>query len=298
MHIISDAGHVIDADMSLSIVDGQPCIIIESSGGASATRPRRNPEYNLLVTTVLQRLAKHGVDLTGIYLESAKVASLSAADRLLSMSESYPISLQQVDTEELRKRIGRGIAEMHQAAGTNSSGNAQKRIRFSLSRAIAVAELDPPTVDLSADAPDELSVPSLTETERTYMRAARIGQGAFREKLLARYGSRCPLTGIKSPDLLIASHIKPWSACSTAERLDIENGILLSSLADRLFDQGLLTFDHGGGVVLSSTLAASDCAILSQHLSPSIDLTAGNCRYLEYHRCIVFEGTVTHHVDA
>ena len=82
----------------------------------------------------------------------------------------------------------------------------------------------------------------------------RIGQDIFRKALLAYWNGRCPLTGIADPELLRASHIKPWSACETdAERLDVHNGLLLSALWDAAFDKGLVTFADDGTPILSPT---------------------------------------------
>jgi len=41
----------------------------------------------------------------------------------------------------------------------------------------------------------------------------------------------------------LASHIKPWSACTNEERLDTRNGLLLSALMDKLFDRYFITFE-------------------------------------------------------
>jgi len=60
--------------------------------------------------------------------------------------------------------------------------------------------------------------------------------------------------GIAVPDLLVASHIKPWSKCSDKERLNPRNGLCLSSLHDAAFDIGLITLDEKFRVVLSKQL--------------------------------------------
>ena len=39
----------------------------------------------------------------------------------------------------------------------------------------------------------------------------RVNQNAFRQIVLANYSGKCAITGIDIPDLLIASHIIPWS---------------------------------------------------------------------------------------
>lgn len=63
----------------------------------------------------------------------------------------------------------------------------------------------------------------------------RINQNVFRQIILANYDYKCALSGIDIPELLVASHIIPWSE-NPKERLNPENGICLSSLYDKAFD--------------------------------------------------------------
>lgn len=71
-------------------------------------------------------------------------------------------------------------------------------------------------------------------------------QWAFRTSLLTNYDKTCCISGIKEPRLLVASHIIPW-ADNKSKRLDPANGLLLNTMLDRAFDQGMITFhpiDH------------------------------------------------------
>jgi len=81
----------------------------------------------------------------------------------------------------------------------------------------------------------------------------RVNQSVFRQMVLMNYSSKCAVTGIDIPDLLFASHIKPWSTHET-ERLNPENGICLSALYDKSFDKGYIGFDSNYKVLLSSAL--------------------------------------------
>jgi putative restriction endonuclease len=56
------------------------------------------------------------------------------------------------------------------------------------------------------------------------------------------FGSRCGVSQIGLPELLIASQILPWEVYAS-ERLNVRNGICLSRLHDAAFDRGLITFD-------------------------------------------------------
>lgn len=71
----------------------------------------------------------------------------------------------------------------------------------------------------------------------------RLGQGEFKKNVIKVWGSKtCALTGIDVPQMLTASHIKPWAECESGEHLDGCNGILLASHIDKLFDSHLITF--------------------------------------------------------
>ena len=60
----------------------------------------------------------------------------------------------------------------------------------------------------------------------------RINQNVFRAMILNNYRTRCAITGIDIPELLIASHIIPW-AKDEENRLNPSNGICLSALYDK-----------------------------------------------------------------
>lgn len=81
----------------------------------------------------------------------------------------------------------------------------------------------------------------------------RLNQSFFRKAILASYNSRCCITGLNIPELLIASHIVPWSI-DEKNRLNPENGLCLNSIHDRAFDCGLITIDLDYKVKLSQYL--------------------------------------------
>lgn len=121
--------------------------------------------------------------------------------------------------------------------------------------------------------------PQNTEVERLVVQ--RIGQAQFRSALLEYWDGSCCLTGINDPNLLRASHIKPWALCDNdAERLDVHNGLLLSALWDAAFDKGLVTFDENMLVRFSPRL--SQTAILSLKHSSNIVLTGLSAMHKEY----------------
>ena len=128
----------------------------------------------------------------------------------------------------------------------------------------------------------------------------RKGQDYFRRMILANYGGRCALTGIDIPQLLLASHIIPWADKShKKDRLNPCNGICLSALYDKAFDQGLITISPDDYcVVLSSVLRENETkeyydkhfgCIKGQKLTlPTEYLPSRD--FLAYHRDKVFVG--------
>ncbi len=84
----------------------------------------------------------------------------------------------------------------------------------------------------------------------------RVNQSVFRQIVLANYDGKCALTGIDLSELLVASHIIPW-ADNVQERLNPENGICLSSLYDKAFDKGLISFTNDQHIIFSVRLKAN-----------------------------------------
>jgi putative restriction endonuclease len=96
-----------------------------------------------------------------------------------------------------------------------------------------------------------------TEVERLVRQ--RVGQNKFRDAMLDYWGGACAVTGIAIPEVLRASHAKPWAECeSDAERLDVFNGFLLSANLDALFDRFLISFDEQGVLVIAPALTGLD----------------------------------------
>ena len=89
---------------------------------------------------------------------------------------------------------------------------------------------------------------ALENTEKLQLVKSRRGQGLFRANLEA-IEPACRVTGVTNKALLIAGHIKPWSECNNAERLDGNNGLPLSPHIDKLFDRGWITFTDAGDLL-------------------------------------------------
>lgn len=127
----------------------------------------------------------------------------------------------------------------------------------------------------------------LTETEKETLIKARRGQGKFRALLLSRE-IKCRVTNVNKPEHLIASHIKPWRSASNIERLDPENGFMLTPSIDHLFDKGFISFENNGNILLADTadrVSMEKMGIISEGTPKNIGaLTSGQKEYLDWHR--------------
>ena len=91
------------------------------------------------------------------------------------------------------------------------------------------------------------------KTERKGLVNTRVGQGWYRDALIERWNGTCPLTGCSQLKILIASHIVGWAE-DESNRLNVDNGILLSPNADALFDKNLISFTDDGELQRQKTL--------------------------------------------
>lgn len=150
---------------------------------------------------------------------------------------------------------------------------------------------------LSITLPDELlhlferqtaPLPKTTEVERLVIQ--RVGQDLFRAALRKYWHDRCAITGLEVPDLLRASHIKPWADCEkNAERINVYNGFLLAPHFDLAFDKGFFTVDDEGQVIVSPTLPEEARVLLGFDKPLRVSALRNEHRvYLEWHRERVF----------
>lgn len=135
------------------------------------------------------------------------------------------------------------------------------------------------------------ALPPEGTTQREQVIAARVGQGVYRERLLAKWDGACAVTGLAVPELLMASHAKPWKVASNAERLDGENGLPLIPNLDKLFDRGFISFAADGVALISPALSASACAVFGVDATLKLlkPLTSAQQSYMAYHRAHVFK---------
>lgn len=128
----------------------------------------------------------------------------------------------------------------------------------------------------------------LESTEREQLTSARIGQGLYRRRL-EEIETCCRVTGLSELAHLRASHIKPWRACTDSEKLDGNNGLLLSPHIDHLFDQGYITFTDTGDFLVSKSLKPSVLVLWKLAEKANVGVFNPAQRwYLAYHRENIF----------
>ena len=135
-----------------------------------------------------------------------------------------------------------------------------------------------------------LTSTAIPDTEKQAIVMARRGQGLFRRRV-AQIEKRCRVTGVTAAEFLRASHAKPWRDSSNEERLDGENGLLLTPDVDLLFDRGFISFENNGDVVVSPVADRGEMLKmgLSDHVLGNVGtFTTRQREYLDFHRDMVF----------
>lgn len=131
---------------------------------------------------------------------------------------------------------------------------------------------------------------SLSPKRKQNLVEARIGQGEYRKKLLDE-SSECLITRVNDERILIASHIKPWSVANDVEKIDHNNGLVLTPTYDKLFDQGFISFENDGSVLISPYISPLNIKKLSIARGRKYVIPPSEKRieYLAYHRENIFK---------
>lgn len=121
----------------------------------------------------------------------------------------------------------------------------------------------------------------------------------FRASLFAAYNGQCCITGMSIPQLLAASHIKPYSKCRTSsERTDPHNGLLLNNIYDTAFDKGFITITKDLKIWVSDYVKANAKDAFTKQILVDIEgsrITRSKTflpapKFLEYHNDVIFKG--------
>ena len=127
---------------------------------------------------------------------------------------------------------------------------------------------------------------SIPATDRLAIIRARRGQGLFKERV-SEIESRCRITGVDNPVHLVASHCKPWRGATNEERLDGENGLLLTPSIDHLFDRGFIGFEDNGRLIVSPAAHRPSLCRMGINTSTGLNVgsfTSGQKGFLDFHR--------------
>ncbi|MGH8218327.1 MAG: HNH endonuclease [Steroidobacteraceae bacterium] len=126
----------------------------------------------------------------------------------------------------------------------------------------------------------------IPQTERTALVQARRGQGLFRDNVRS-IEHACRITRVERMEHLIASHIQPWRDSSNEERLDGENGLLLTPTVDHLFDKGFISFENTGQLIASPVADPVSLKRMGIDHDAKVNVgvfSQGQRQYLEHHR--------------
>jgi len=127
---------------------------------------------------------------------------------------------------------------------------------------------------------------TIPETNRLAIVCARNGQGLFKERV-SKIESRCRITGVDNPVHLIASHCKPWRDSTNEERLNGENGLLLTPSIDHLFDRGFIGFEDNGTLIISPVAHRPSLQRMGLETEKVVNVggfTSGQKLFLDFHR--------------
>jgi putative restriction endonuclease len=130
---------------------------------------------------------------------------------------------------------------------------------------------------------DDASIP---ETDRLAIIRAWKGQGLFKERV-GKIEMRCRVIGVENPVHLVASHCKPWRDSTNEDRLNGENGLLLTPSIDHLFDRGFIGFEDNGSLIISPVAHRPSLQRMGINTTQVINVggfTSGQKHFLDFHR--------------
>jgi len=127
---------------------------------------------------------------------------------------------------------------------------------------------------------------TIADTDRLAIIRVGKGQGLFKERV-GKIETRCRITGIENPVHLIASHCKPWRDSSNEERLNGENGLLLTPTIDHLFDRGFIGFEDTGMLIISPVAHRPSLQCMGMDATKVVNVggfTSGQKPFLDFHQ--------------
>lgn len=179
----------------------------------------------------------------------------------------YQLLFTSAETSPLNPELARSFPDAMQE-NSRFTAHSEEQLANILRRAAELARSLPnqAALDFESQVNDELAqyeAAGTKETEIERLVRQRVGQNTFRQAMLNYWGGACAVTGVAVPEVLRASHAKPWAECSSdAERLDVYNGFLLNANLDALFDRFMISFNANGELLVSKRLAEIDVGLL------------------------------------
>ena len=129
----------------------------------------------------------------------------------------------------------------------------------------------------------------LTAGQKLALARARRGQGDYRHNV-EQIEKSCRITGLFDRRHLRARHIRPWRLSDDQQKLDGQNGLLLSPHLDHLFERGFISFSDEGELLVSKHLNPAVFETWGLRAQRNVGaFTAVQRQYLAYHREHVFE---------
>ena len=140
----------------------------------------------------------------------------------------------------------------------------------------------------------DIEILPLEGYDRESIVKTRVNQAFFRKTVLASYNSKCCITGLSITELLVASHIIPWSK-DEKNRLNPRNGLCLNALHDKAFDKGLISISEKFRIIVSSRLKGKEASpereLINKYDDHPISLPnrfLPDNDFLSYHRKNIF----------
>lgn len=130
-----------------------------------------------------------------------------------------------------------------------------------------------------------LSDTKIQDTEREALIRSRRGKGLFKQRVML-IENRCRITQVDNPVQLVASHSKPWRDCNNTERLNAENGLLLTPSIDHL-DRGFIGFEDSGILIISPVAhrpSLQRMGVETRRVVHIGSFTVGQRKFLDFHR--------------
>lgn len=246
----------------------------------------------VLPPLVAKAFADAGYDLLSPAEDGWMTAAISGTAGCILVRAVDEGVLLAVAEPTMAQRIGLALTGVRVPAGMADIGVAHGAVQvYEALHMLRSLQMHPASA-LSARVETRLT--GIPETERTREVRQRIGQDVFREALMDLWQGRCAVTGIPfPPELLRASHAKPWAKATDAERLDPFNGLLLATHLDAMFDSGLIGFDEQGRLIASPQLDPVTRAHFGMHEDSRLrSMAPGHEQYLAWHREFVLRRQV------